>query len=231
MAQLSTDYLLSQVGSIHPATRDKAVEIIKAAQAKGHYIRFVWGMGTSSEHATGLALDIMVNDEAAGDFVRNYVWANRKRLRLRHVIWEQHITSTVTVPGVRRKMADRGSPTENHYDHNHIMFNDRSPYVPPKGASGPEVGDFPSPRPKPSKTGSYRVRTIRPNQHGRDVTRLQWGLKRVFPSYAGKLVADGKYGPKSQAAVKEFQKRSSLTPDGVVGVKTRAALRKRGIRL
>lgn len=230
MAQLSTEYLLSKLGSVHPATRDKAIEIIRAAHAAGHEIRFVWGMGSSSEHATGLALDIMVNNESAGDFVRNYVWANRKRLRLRHVIWEQHITSTVTAPGVRRKMADRGTPTENHYDHNHIMFNDRSAYVPPSGKLGPEVGDFPPKKPKP-KLGKYRVRTIRPGHHGRDVVRLQWGLKRVFPSYAGKLVADGKYGPKTQAALKEFQERSSLTADGVVGVKTRAALRKRGIRL
>ena len=45
----------------------------------------------------------MVNDEAAGDFVRDYVWANRKRLGLEHVIWEQHITSTKVQPFGRRK--------------------------------------------------------------------------------------------------------------------------------
>jgi hypothetical protein len=79
-------------------------------------------MGSSSEHATGLALDLMVRNEAGGDFVRNYIWTNRKRLRLQHVIWEQHITSTVTSPGTRRKMADRGSVTENHMDHVHVLF-------------------------------------------------------------------------------------------------------------
>jgi hypothetical protein len=125
------DYLLSKLGPVNPATRSKAIEIINAAERAGFKIRFVWGYGTSGEHKTGNALDIMVYSEAAGDFVRNYVWANRARLRLRHVIWEQHITSTVTSPGVRRPMADRGSVTENHYDHNHIWFLDANAYVPP----------------------------------------------------------------------------------------------------
>ena len=132
---LAITYLLSKVGKINASTRSKAIEIIEAAHAAGHRIRFVWGMGSSSEHATGNALDIMVYDEAAGDFVRDYVWANRARLRLRHVIWEQHITSTVVQPGVRRPMADRGSVTENHYDHCHIWFVDDAPYVPPAGAT------------------------------------------------------------------------------------------------
>lgn len=128
---LALTYLLSKVGKIKPATRAKAIEIINAAQAAGHRVRFVWGMGSSDEHATGNALDIMVFDQAAGDFIRNYVWENRARLRLRHVIWAQHITSTVVQPGVRRKMADRGNVTENHFDHNHIWFLDDAPYVPP----------------------------------------------------------------------------------------------------
>lgn len=128
----STTYLLSKVGGVTASTRSKAVEIITAAHKAGHPVRFVWGKSGSGEHATGNALDIMVYSNAAGDWIRNYVWANRARLRLRHVIWEQHITSTVTQPGVRRKMADRGNTTENHYDHNHVFFLDAKTYVPPK---------------------------------------------------------------------------------------------------
>ena len=225
---LSIEYLLSKTGRITPATRSKAVEIIKAAQANGHYIRFVWGYDPNAgnvEHHTGRALDIMVNSESAGDFVRNYVWNNRARLKLKHVIWEQHITSTVVQPGVRRKMTNRGNPTANHYDHNHILFFPGD-YVPPKGKPS-----APKPRPKPTAPQKVTVRVLKTGLKGRDVKRLQSELKRVFSSYAGSLQADGAFGPKTAAAVKEFQRRSNLSPDGVVGPKTRAALRKRGVRL
>lgn len=112
----------AKLGKVQPATRAISEEIFNAAKAAGHEIWYMWGMGSSSEHATGRALDLMVRNEAAGDWIRNYIWKHRKRLRLQHVIWEQHITSTVTQPGVRRKMEDRGSVTENHYDHIHVLF-------------------------------------------------------------------------------------------------------------
>ena len=112
----------AKLGNIQPATRAISEEIFNAAKAAGHEIWYMWGMGSSSEHATGRALDLMVRNEAAGDWIRNYIWKHRRRLRLQHVIWEQHITSTVTSPGVRRKMEDRGSVTENHYDHIHVLF-------------------------------------------------------------------------------------------------------------
>lgn len=116
---MSLAYVTSRLGSVKPETRAIAEELYNAAKKAGHDIWFMWGMGTSAEHKTGLALDLMVHNNAAGDFVRNYLWTNRKRLRLRHVIWEQHITSTVNQPGVRRKMEDRGNPTANHFDHVH----------------------------------------------------------------------------------------------------------------
>jgi len=129
----------AKLGNVQPATRSISEEIFNAAKAAGHEIWYMWGMGSSSEHATGRALDLMVRNEAAGDWIRNYIWTNRKRLRLQHVIWEQHITSTVTSPGVRRKMADRGSVTENHYDHVHVLFFAGS-YQKPSTGSGSGSG-------------------------------------------------------------------------------------------
>lgn len=225
---LAIAYLMSKVGKINEATYSKAVEIIKAAQANNHRVRFVWGLGSSGEHATGNALDIMVYDELAGDFIRDYVWANRKRLRLRHVIWEQHITSTVVQPGVRRKMADRGGPTANHYDHNHILFLDAKPYEAPPKAGAPK----PVARPKPPTTKpTVRVRVLRRGSKGSDVKRLQSELNRVFPAYPGTLKVDGDFGHATEATVKEFQRRAGLTVDGVVGPKTRAKLKSMGVRL
>lgn len=112
----------AKLGKVSTPTKSMSKEIFDAAKKAGHEIWYMWGMGSSSEHASGRALDLMVRNEAAGDWIRNYIWANRQRLRLQHVIWEQHITSTVTQPGVRRKMADRGNTTNNHYDHIHVLF-------------------------------------------------------------------------------------------------------------
>lgn len=224
---LAISYLLSKVGAITPATRSKAIEIINAAQNAGHPVRFVWGKG-GGEHADGNALDMMVYDEAAGDFIRNYIWAHRARLRLRHVIWEQHITSTVVQPGVRRKMADRGSVTENHYDHNHVKFLDSAAYVPLPDKVSVKI---PVKRPPVKRPVAVKVRTLVRGMSGDDVKRLQAGLKRVFPAYASRLVVDGKFGPATERAIKEFQDRSDLKQDGSVGRNTRAELRKSGVAL
>ena len=44
--------------------------------------------------------------------------------------------------------------------------------------------------------------------------------------FAGyKLTADGSYGPATQLAVKDFQRKSGLTVDGIFGAKTRAKLK------
>ncbi|MGL5927879.1 MAG: hypothetical protein ACRCY8_02985 [Dermatophilaceae bacterium] len=115
-------YASSKLGSIQPATLSTARELFDAAADAGHDIWFMWGMGGGKEHGSGRALDLMVRNHAAGEWIRNYLWTHRDRLRLHHVIWAQTITSTVVQPGVRRKMADRGNSTENHYDHNHVWF-------------------------------------------------------------------------------------------------------------
>lgn len=136
-----------KLGKISAPTKSMSKEIFDAAKKAGHEIWYMWGMGSGSEHVTGRALDLMVRNEAAGDWIRNYIWANRQRLHLQHVIWEQHITSTVTQPGVRRKMADRGNTTNNHYDHVHVLFFSGAYKAP-----GTTTPSKPAPAPtKPSK--------------------------------------------------------------------------------
>lgn len=124
-------YASAKLGSkLKTKTRSISKEVFDAAQKAGHDIWYMWGMGPSAEHSTGRALDLMIRNAAAGEWVRNYLWNNRKRLGLQHVIWNQRITSTVTQPGKVRKMADRGSPTKNHKDHVHVLFFDGK-YEPP----------------------------------------------------------------------------------------------------
>jgi N-acetyl-anhydromuramyl-L-alanine amidase AmpD len=67
---------------------------------------------------------------------------------------------------------------------------------------------------------------LRGGDHGPRVARLQRRLRAAYAAYAGHLAVDGDFGPRTDAAVREFQRRSDgLTVDGVVGPVTAAALR------
>lgn len=214
-----------RIGTIKPETKSIAREIFEAAKKAGHEIWYIWGQGTSAEHKTGLALDLMVHNEAAGDWVRNYIWTNRARLRLKHVIWEQHITSTVVQPGVRRKMEDRGNPTANHYDHIHVWFFAGSYQAPPAAV--------PTPKPKPPTDS-----VVKKGDTGQKVLHIQDFFRRMFPSYRlsvsvkpGRVLSvDGDFGDQTEAWVKEFQRRTDLKQDGVVGPLTLRKLRSYGYR-
>lgn len=217
------EYVISRLGNVKSETRSIAIELFNAAKKAGHDVWFIWGMGTSAEHKTGLALDLMVRNEAGGDFVRNYIWTHRKRLRLVHVIWEQHITSTVVEPGVRRKMADRGNPTANHYDHVHVWLFTGAYQAP----------SAPAPKPPASTTP-----VLKEGSTGGEVRKVQDFFRRVFPSYRhhvsvkrGAVISvDGHFGKQTEAWVIEFQERTSLKKDGEVGPATMAKLRKYGYR-
>jgi hypothetical protein len=130
-------HLTSKLGNVPPEFWSIAFEIVSEAEKAGHEVTFIWGDGQEMDHKLNHTeghpvMDLMVKTKPAGLWIRNYVWANRKRLRLRHVIWNHTITSTVVSPGVVRKMSDRGSPTANHEDHNHLEFFGGD-YVAPDG--------------------------------------------------------------------------------------------------
>lgn len=58
------------------------------------------------------------------------------------------------------------------------------------------------------------------------VAEVQRRLKHAYRAYAGHLVIDGVYGPQTEEAVREFQRRTpGLCADGRVGPATAAALR------
>src|SRR5690625_1277705 len=59
---------------------------------------------------------------------------------------------------------------------------------------------------------------------------LQKGLNKAFPAYS-KLKVDESFGPATEKVVKEFQRRTGLTVDGIVGPATTAELAKHGIVL
>lgn len=204
--------------AVKASARSKAAEVL-AKVAGADTITHVWGYDPNvqnTEHHSGLAVDFMVfNDKPLGDRIYEYLWANRDRLGVQHIIWQQSITSTRVSPGVRRHMADRGSTTANHLDHVHVLFFDRA-YVAPTTAPAPT---------KPATTTSYKV--LRRGVKSNAVRSLQNALNRVFSAYSH-LATDGDFGPATEAVIREFQFRAGLPVDGIVGPATRAKLASMG---
>lgn len=213
------------IGGITGATQRKLDEVWRAAVTNHHAAWWAWGIGKKPEHNSRRALDFMVRDKADGDWIRAYLWANRQRLGVKHIIWWQHITSTVVSPGVVRKMSDRGNTTANHMDHVHVLFLDDRYSAPPSTA--------PKPSTKPPAKGSAVKRTLYWNKKktltGKDVSRLQSGLNRIPPK--DRIMVDGRFGPATDAAVRRFQRHYKLSVDGRVGPKTQAKLRALGVTL
>ncbi|MFD0534895.1 hypothetical protein ACFQY7_15235 [Actinomadura luteofluorescens] len=83
--------------------------------------------GDPQDHGEGRACDFMESTggrspsagaQRHGDEVARYAVANARRLGISYVIWRQHIWNVRG--GGWRPMEDRGSITQNHYDHVHI---------------------------------------------------------------------------------------------------------------
>ena len=66
--------------------------------------------------------------------------------------------------------------------------------------------------------------TFTPGSSNADTRLVQQKLNGFPGSTLPKLVEDGIFGPKTRARTIEFQKQRGLVPDGVVGIRTRAAL-------
>ena len=84
---------------------------------------------SADDHGTGQACDFMMSAGGAmpdggnaqiGQSVADWSVSNADRLGIKYVIWEQQIWDSRN-PGIGWKpMEDRGSVTENHFDHVHI---------------------------------------------------------------------------------------------------------------
>lgn len=78
--------------------------------------------GSGGEHGTGRALDIMVSGSLGVD-VAAWLKANYATFGITEIIYQQKIWTTQRSSEGWRAMSDRGSTTENHYDHIHVLVS------------------------------------------------------------------------------------------------------------
>ncbi|MGT2682599.1 LysM peptidoglycan-binding domain-containing protein [Streptococcus porci] len=84
--------------------------------------------GDSGDHGSGNAIDVMVPvGSDLGDAVAQYAIDTMGSRNISYIIWEQKFYSpwnSIYGPAYTwNPMPDRGSITQNHYDHVHISFN------------------------------------------------------------------------------------------------------------
>jgi len=84
--------------------------------------------GDSGDHGRGLAIDFMVPvSSALGDQVAEYAVKNMASRGINYIIWKQRFyapyDSKYGPAYTWNPMPDRGSVTENHYDHVHVSMN------------------------------------------------------------------------------------------------------------
>jgi len=84
--------------------------------------------GDSGDHGKGLAIDFMVPvSSALGDQIAEYAVQNMASRGINYIIWKQRFyapyDSKYGPAYMWNPMPDRGSVTENHYDHVHVSMN------------------------------------------------------------------------------------------------------------
>lgn len=144
--------------------------------------------------------------------------------RLYYIIWNRHIWSRSS--GFVQQAYNGSNPHTDHVHFDGLASDDEN------GTHWPVVfGSLPAPS-VPTPPSVY----LRLGSGGTQVGRVQLFLRNVFPAYRnfvnvkrGQLIGvDNTFGPQTEAWVKEFQRRTGLVDDGVVGPQTFAMLRKYG---
>ena len=84
--------------------------------------------GDSGDHGKGLAIDFMVPESSElGDKIVEYAIQNMASRGISYIIWKQRFyapfDSKYGPANTWNPMPDRGSVTENHYDHVHVSMN------------------------------------------------------------------------------------------------------------
>ncbi len=163
----------------------------------GYNCRRIAGTEEPSNHSWGLAIDLNTDDNP------------------RHAKPDHTIPDAVAQTWKRYGFAWGGDYHSNVKDWMHFEFMGTRAQAAEctRAALRDLSASTPPPRPEHLHRGSV----------GRAVIALQEKLNLNVPDLAP-LDPDGDFGPGTEAAVREFQRRSTLTEDGVVGPNTWSAL-------
>ncbi|MGP5573361.1 peptidoglycan DD-metalloendopeptidase family protein [Corynebacterium casei] len=102
---------------------------------------------TADDHPAGRAVDVMIpqwqSDKGVelGDQVTEYVLGNWEYFQVDYIIWRQQLI----YPDSTSTMEDRGSPTQNHFDHVHISLKPSEMAQPNAEVGSAPVGGSASP--------------------------------------------------------------------------------------
>lgn len=85
--------------------------------------------GDPQDHGTGRAIDVMISDYSSpaqaklGDDVAKYLQDHAEEFGITYLIWKQKIWNAGSPPDAWNQMENRGSDTENHFDHVHVSVS------------------------------------------------------------------------------------------------------------
>lgn len=119
--ELNTPALRCEVFSGNEGLQEWPGKVRSRIQAQ-FGINNIGGMrpGDPQDHGKGLALDVMITGPK-GTEITQWAIKHANVLNIDYIIWEQKIYASWT-GWAGRMMDDRGSITQNHYDHVHISF-------------------------------------------------------------------------------------------------------------
>lgn len=228
---------LSTLGNVTANTRAKAIAVLDHCQATlGRTPGVLWGMGSGSEHGTGRAVDFMTSqngrglDDELGNCIADYLLSRGAEFGLAWIIWRQRIypgsSSFVAYAGYGanpnggwRSMEDRGSTTQNHYDHVHVMFGVDTAISGSSTSPPPASADLPAlPQPFPlARDHYYGLITGPDTSHGGYYAAEKPVIKIIQQRLIGKGYvpgisniasgwADGLFEQETADAVTRFQK-------------------------
>ena len=195
----------------------KTVEPLKDGWCWGYFYRAVTGGSDLSNHASGTAIDLNAPNHPIGS---SGTFNGAKREAINRIL--------VFLEGVVRWGGNySGRKDEMHFE----IVGSASAVA--RVANKIKVGATPTPR--PPVPGPVPA-TLQKGSKGESVRVLQRFFLAVFPVYRNyvkvrpgvPMVVDGDFGAQTEAWVKEFQSRTGLTADGIVGPATVAKLRQYG---
>lgn len=203
----------------------KEVEPLRKSDTGSYNPRSIVGAPGSSisNHASGTAMDFRWNDHVLG---KSGTFTAKEKAALRKIL--------NFLDGVVRWGGDySGRKDEMHFEIN--ASASRVAAMADKIRKSRSAAQPVKAKPKPTTASTTKVTTatvglMKKGDKGNDVKSLQRDLNRIFPAYkATPLDVDGDFGPSTEDAVQEFQSRTGLKADGVIGEKTRAMFRRYGI--